>query len=106
MLNAQETLQNTSNCVTDGGLVRIQAVIRNAYEYFKLGNGTTLSVSDLFHSGEFTSDISEVRQFLQEVATRGAFLFDTWLSMATTVKDIWNDNIEDVDLNEYYIYKN
>ena len=27
MLNALETLQNTSNCVTDGGLVRIQAVI-------------------------------------------------------------------------------
>lgn len=106
MLNALETLQNTSNSVTDGALVRIQGVIRNAHEYFKLGNRTKLSVSDLFHSREFTSDISKVRQFLQEVATRGAFLFDTWLSMATTVKHIWKDIIEDVDLNEYYIYKN
>ena len=26
--------------------------------------------------------------------------------MATTVKHIWKDIIEDVDLSEYYIYKN
>ena len=87
-------------------MVRIQAVIRNAYEYFKLGNRTKFSVSDLFHSREFTSDIIEVRQFLQEVATRGAFLFDIWLTMTTTVKHICKDIIEDVDLSEYYIYKN
>jgi hypothetical protein len=106
MLNTLETLQNTAAAVADGVLIRIEAILRKAFEYFTNSNRTKLSVSELFHSFEFISDISSIRQFLQEVVTRGAFLFESWLSMATRVQHIWDDVITDRDLKEYYVYKN
>lgn len=106
MLNTLESLQNTSSALIDGVFLRIEAVTDKTYEYFRFGNRTKLSVSYLFHSENFITDISQIRQFLQEIATRGAFLFDTWMTMAVTAKHIWGDVINDRDLHEYYIYNN
>lgn len=106
MLNTLESLENTSTAVLNGSIVRIETITRKTYEYFRLGNRTKLSVSYLFHSENFITDLSQIRQFLQEIATRGAFLFDTWMTMAVTAKHIWGDVINDRDLLEYYVYKN
>lgn len=106
MLNTLESLENTSTAVLNGSIVRIETITRKMYEYFRLGNRTKLSVSYLFHSENFITDLSQIRQFLQEIATRGAFLFDTWMTMAVTAKHIWGDVINDRDLLEYYVYKN
>ncbi|XP_048752187.2 uncharacterized protein LOC125663832 isoform X3 [Ostrea edulis] len=106
MLNTLETLQNASMAVTDGVLIRVKAILRKTFEYFTSSDRTKLSVSELFHSLEFISDVSKIRKFLQEITSRGAFLFDTWLSMGTRVRQIWDDIIKDRDLEEYYVYKN
>ncbi|XP_061198273.1 uncharacterized protein LOC133206334 [Saccostrea echinata] len=106
MLNTLHDLQNTSTAVRGDVLVRMESILQATLAYFRYSNRSKISVSNLFHSSEFMSDVSQLRQFLQEIATRGALLFDRWPSLATKVIHIWRDIINDRDLKEYYEFKN
>ena len=105
-LGSIESLKVSLENLEGSILERLNHSMQMAREYVASGNVTKLEIAKELTSQNIYVGISDLKVFFQSLRSRGQNIYDNWDKMAEATNKIWHVVIEDIDMIDYYLYKN
>ena len=85
---------------------KLNFVVDSLSNYFKTENGSLMALAGDILSTDTKAMLSTLRDFFQELDTRGHAIFDSWTIMVKHITDLWTKILDDEDMIEYYEFTN
>ena len=84
----------------------LNILVEKALHYVISRNESLLQLADEFQSNNTQGIVSFIKDFFQEIETRGQAVFDAWTIMMGPIVAFWTPIIDDEDMKEYYEFTN
>ena len=98
------SLKNQIEYINNMSVPDINGILSLLSKYSHTNSLTLFDLSEMFRKNNTHLMISTIKEFFQEVQTRGQSLSDLLSLLETPTHNIWKTIIEDKDSWEYYIY--
>ena len=99
LVSELENIENMS-------LSKLTPFMKNLVDYVSNKNESLMALADEIMSDEMQTILSYIKDFFQEVETRGQTIYDLWTMLMEPIKSIWTMILNDEDMLEYYHFTN
>ena len=96
-------LSEVENAIRGG---KLQSLVENLLKYIISEKDSKLNLSEVLLSDESQDTMDNLKDFFNEIKTRGQEIFDSWTMLKDQLKSLWTAIIEDEDMLEYYEFTN
>ena len=97
-----KSLQHIENNLIE----KLDSLVDSLLNYFKAENTSLMMLADEILSVDTKAMLSELKDFFQEIDTRGQGIFDSWTNMMKHITQLWTKVLDDEDMLEYYEFTN
>ena len=84
----------------------LQSLVDNLMKYVHSDDGSKLSLTEMIVSPSFQGNISYLKDFFNEITTRGQDIFDSMTLIKEPLESFWRAILDDEDMLDYYEFTN
>ena len=85
---------------------KLDRLVEDLMNYFNIKHNSLMMLADIILSVDTQGMLSDIKDFFQEVDTRGQDIFDSWTIMMKHITDLWTKILDDEDMIDYYQFTN